>query len=310
MIQQPVALMFPGQGSQSVGMLAEWAEQFPIILETFQQASSVLGYDLWQRIEQGPTALLNQTACAQPAILTASVALWRLWQQHSGSVPTLAGGHSLGEYSALVCAGAIAFKDAVWLVEQRGRLMQLAQPEGEGFMVVVLGLTEAQVSDACVQAAQDEVVSAANFNAPGQVVIAGNRAAVERAMAGCKSMGAKRLLPLAVTVPAHCALMKPVAKEFAPLLDAIIFQSPQWPVVNNVDVRVQSDPSAIKEALIRQLYSPVRWHETLLYWRAQGIQRFVELGPGKVLTGLATRTLKGISATAFQPTGLCDDSSE
>lgn len=310
MIQQPVALMFPGQGSQSVGMLAECAENFPIVVEIFQQASSVLGYDLWQRVQQGPSALLNQTACAQPALLTASVALWRLWQQHSRPVPTLAAGHSLGEYSALVCAGAVAFEDALWLVEQRGRLMQAAQPEGEGVMVAVLGLTEAQVGDACARATQGEVVSAANFNAPEQIVIAGHHTAVERAMDYCRALGAKRLVPLAVTVPAHCALMKPVATEFAPLLDAVTFHSPEWPVVNNVDVQVQTEPSAIKEALIRQLYSPVRWHETLLYWSEQGIQQLFELGPGSVLTRLATRTLKGSSAMTFQPTRRCDDGDE
>jgi [acyl-carrier-protein] S-malonyltransferase len=301
MIQRPVALMFPGQGSQSVGMLAEWAEHSPIIVETFQQASSVLGYDLWQRVQQGPSALLNQTACAQPALLTASVALWRLWQQQSRPVPALAAGHSLGEYSALVCAEAVAFEDAVWLVEQRGRLMQAAQPEGEGAMVAVLGLTRVQVDEACERAAQHQVVSAANVNAPEQVVIAGHHAAVERAMAYCRALGAKRLVPLAVTVPAHCALMKPVAEKFAPLLDAVTFQSTRWPVVNNVDVQEQTEPSAIKEALIRQLYSPVRWYETLLYCNEQRIQRLFELGPGTVLTRLANRTLQGISAMAFQP---------
>lgn len=310
MIQQPIALMFPGQGAQSVGMLADWAENSPIIVETFQQASSVLGYDLWQRVQQGPSGLLHQTVCAQPALLTASVALWRLWQQHSRLVPTLAAGHSLGEYSALVCAGVVAFQDAIWLVEQRGRLMQAAQPEGEGMMVAVLGLTDSQVGDACVRAAQGEVVSAANFNAPGQVVIAGHHTAVERAMAYCRSLGAKRVVPLAVTVPAHCALMKPVAESFAALLEPVTFQSPQWPVVNNVDVQVQTEPSAIKEALIRQLYSPVRWHETLRYLSEQGIQQLVELGPGTVLTGLAKRTVKDLPAMTFHPTMLCEPSFE
>ncbi|MEW9809828.1 MAG: ACP S-malonyltransferase [Candidatus Symbiodolus clandestinus] len=304
MTESAVALMFPGQGSQAVGMLADWALKFPVIEQTFQQASSVLGYDLWKRTQQGPATLLNQTACAQPALLAASVALWRVWQQQEQPNPKLTAGHSLGEYSALVCAGVLDFEAAVWLVAQRGRLMQEAIAAGEGTMVAVLGLSEEQVGKACIRAAQGAIVSAANFNAPGQIVIAGNRVAIERAVEYCRLLGAKRLVPLAVSVPAHCALMKPAAEAFEVLLDQRTFQPPKWPVIHNVDVKPHQKPSAIKTALVSQLYSPVRWQETLCYFRDQGLRQLIELGPGNVLTGLAKRTIPTLPVVSLQPSEL------
>ncbi|GAB7259764.1 MULTISPECIES: ACP S-malonyltransferase [Dickeya] len=293
------AMVFPGQGSQSVGMLAELAEQFPLIKETFDEASSVLGYDLWQLSQQGPAEELNKTWQTQPALLTASVALWRVWQQQGGAQPTLMAGHSLGEYSALVCAGVLDFKQAVSLVELRGKLMQEAVPEGTGAMSAIIGLDNDAIATACAEAAQGQVVSPVNFNSPGQVVIAGNKEAVERAGAACKAAGAKRALPLPVSVPSHCALMEPAAHKLAQALEAVTFNAPQIPVVNNVDVRAESAPQAIRSALVRQLHNPVRWTECVEYIAAQGVSTLVEIGPGKVLTGLTKRIVDGLTATAI-----------
>ncbi|AUQ25945.1 ACP S-malonyltransferase [Dickeya zeae] len=293
------AMVFPGQGSQSVGMLAELAEQFPLIKETFDEASSVLGYDLWQLSQQGPAEELNKTWQTQPALLTASVALWRVWQQQGGPQPTLMAGHSLGEYSALVCAGVLDFKQAVSLVELRGKLMQEAVPEGTGAMSAIIGLDNDAIATACAEAAQGQVVSPVNFNSPGQVVIAGNKEAVERAGAACKAAGAKRALPLPVSVPSHCALMEPAAHKLAQALEAVTFNAPQVPVVNNVDVSAESAPQAIRSALVRQLHSPVRWTECVEYIAAQGVSTLVEVGPGKVLTGLTKRIVDSLTATAI-----------
>ncbi|MEQ4509086.1 MAG: ACP S-malonyltransferase [Dickeya sp.] len=293
------AMVFPGQGSQSVGMLAELAEQFPLIKETFDEASSVLGYDLWQLSQQGPAEELNKTWQTQPALLTASVALWRVWQQQGGPQPTLMAGHSLGEYSALVCAGVLDFKQAVSLVELRGKLMQEAVPEGTGAMYAIIGLDNDAIATACAEAAQGQVVSPVNFNSPGQVVIAGNKEAVERAGAACKAAGAKRALPLPVSVPSHCALMEPAAHKLAQALEAVTFNAPQVPVVNNVDVRAESAAQAIRSALVRQLHSPVRWTECVEYIAAQGVSTLVEVGPGKVLTGLTKRIVDSLTATAI-----------
>ncbi|QYM95497.1 ACP S-malonyltransferase [Dickeya ananatis] len=293
------AMVFPGQGSQSVGMLAELAEQFPLIKEAFDEASSVLGYDLWQLSQQGPAEELNKTWQTQPALLTASVALWRVWQQQGGAQPTLMAGHSLGEYSALVCAGVLDFKQAVSLVELRGKLMQEAVPEGTGAMSAIIGLDNDAIATACAEAAQGQVVSPVNFNSPGQVVIAGNKEAVERAGAACKAAGAKRALPLPVSVPSHCALMEPAAHKLAQALEAVTFNAPQIPVVNNVDVRAESAPQAIRSALVRQLHNPVRWTECVEYIAAQGVSTLVEIGPGKVLTGLTKRIVDGLTATAI-----------
>ncbi|MEI7253778.1 ACP S-malonyltransferase [Dickeya dadantii] len=293
------AMVFPGQGSQSVGMLAELAEKFPLIRETFDEASSVLGYDLWQLSQQGPAEELNKTWQTQPALLTASVALWRVWRQQGGALPTLMSGHSLGEYSALVCAGVLDFKQTVSLVELRGKLMQEAVPEGTGAMYAIIGLDNDAIAAACAEAAQGQVVSPVNFNSPGQVVIAGNKEAVERAGAACKAAGAKRALPLPVSVPSHCALMEPAARKLADALEAMTFNAPDVPVVNNVDVRAESAPEAIRSALVRQLHNPVRWTECVEYMAAQGVVTLVEVGPGKVLTGLTKRIVDSLTATAI-----------
>ncbi|WP_241595839.1 ACP S-malonyltransferase [Rosenbergiella epipactidis] len=293
------AFVFPGQGSQTVGMLAELAAEQPIIEATYAQASEALGYDLWQLVQQGPAEELNKTWQTQPALLAASVALFRLWQQQGGAQPALLAGHSLGEYSALVCAGVIDFADAIRLVELRGKLMQEAVPEGTGAMQAIIGLDDAAIRQACEESAQGQVVSPVNFNSPGQVVIAGNKEAVERAGAACKVAGAKRALPLPVSVPSHCALMKPAAEKLAVALREITFSEPKISVVNNVDVECETDAEAIREALVRQLYSPVRWTESVQYIAAQGVTQLVEVGPGKVLTGLTKRIVDTLTASAI-----------
>ncbi|WP_426880332.1 ACP S-malonyltransferase [Serratia bockelmannii] len=296
------AFVFPGQGSQTVGMLAELAAQFPIVEETFGEASSALGYDLWQLVQQGPVEELNKTWQTQPALLAASVAIFRVWQQQGGKAPALMAGHSLGEYSALVCAGVLDFKAAIRLVELRGKLMQEAVPEGTGAMYAIIGLDNDAIAKACEESAQGQVVSPVNFNSPGQAVIAGNKEAVERAGAACKAAGAKRALPLPVSVPSHCALMKPAADKLAVALQDITFNAPQVPVVNNVDVRTENDPEAIRSALVRQLYSPVRWTESVEFIAAQGVTSLLEVGPGKVLTGLTKRIVDTLTAAAVNDT--------
>lgn len=292
------AMVFPGQGSQSLGMLADLAAQFPIVAATFSEASSVLGYDLWQLVQQGPAEELNKTWQTQPALLTASVAIWRVWQHQGGKLPTLMAGHSLGEYSALVCAGVLDFKQAVGLVELRGKLMQEAVPEGTGAMYAIIGLDNESIAKACDESAQGQVVSPVNFNSPGQVVIAGNKEAVERAGAACKAAGAKRALPLPVSVPSHCALMKPAADKLAVALENIDFQAPLFPVINNVDVKTEVSPEAIRSALVRQLYNPVRWTESVEFIAAEGVELLLEVGPGKVLTGLTKRIVATLAAAA------------
>ncbi|HAT5009602.1 TPA: ACP S-malonyltransferase [Serratia marcescens] len=296
------AFVFPGQGSQTVGMLAELAAQFPIVEETFGEASSALGYDLWQLVQQGPAEELNKTWQTQPALLAASVAIFRVWQQQGGKAPALMAGHSLGEYSALVCAGVLDFKAAIRLVELRGKLMQEAVPEGTGAMYAIIGLDNDAIAKACEESAQGQVVSPVNFNSPGQVVIAGNKEAVERAGAACKAAGAKRALPLPVSVPSHCALMKPAADKLAVALQDITFNAPQVAVVNNVDVRTENAPEAIRSALVRQLYSPVRWTESVEFIAAQGVTSLLEVGPGKVLTGLTKRIVDTLTAAAVNDT--------
>ncbi|GMQ47084.1 ACP S-malonyltransferase [Vibrio sp. 10N] len=292
------AIVFPGQGSQTVGMLAELGEQHEIVKATFAEASEALGYDLWALVQNGPAEDLNQTHRTQPALLASSVAIWRVWQEQGLAQPALVAGHSLGEYSALVCAGVIDFKEAIKLVELRGQLMQEAVPAGVGAMYAIIGLDDESIAKACEEAAQGEVVSPVNFNSPGQVVIAGNKAAVERAGALCKEAGAKRALPLPVSVPSHCALMKPAAEKLAVALEAIEFAVPSVPVINNVDVATETDPAKIKDALVRQLHSPVRWTEAVEKMSEQGVEKLLELGPGKVLTGLTKRIVKTLSAAA------------
>ena len=292
------AMVFPGQGSQSVGMLADLAQQFPIVEQTFAEASAVLGYDLWALVQQGPAEELNKTWQTQPALLTASVAIWRVWQEKNGVMPVVMAGHSLGEYSALVCSGVMDFKDAVRLVELRGKLMQEAVPEGTGAMAAIIGLDNDSIAKACAESAEGQVVAPVNFNSPGQVVIAGNKEAVERAGAACKAAGAKRALPLPVSVPSHCALMKPAADKLAVALQEITFNAPRIPVINNVDVAAESDADAIRSALVRQLHSPVRWTETVESMSAQGVAHLLEMGPGKVLTGLTKRIVDSMTAAA------------
>ncbi|MDD4864784.1 MAG: ACP S-malonyltransferase [Alishewanella agri] len=294
-----LAIVFPGQGSQSVGMLADLYQNYPLVQDTFNEASAALGYDLWALIANGPEEQLNETQRTQPALLTASVAVWRLWQQQGGATPAYFAGHSLGEYSALVCAGVLSLADAVKLVEKRGQYMQQAVPAGTGAMAAIIGLDDAAIAKACAEAAQGEVVAPVNYNSPGQVVIAGHKAAVERAGEACKAAGAKRALPLPVSVPSHCALMRPAADQLASDLAALNFQQPAIPVVNNVDVQIVSNGDAIKDALIRQLYSPVRWTETIEYFAAQGVTEVLELGAGKVLSGLIKRINKELNTSSI-----------
>ena len=293
------AMVFPGQGSQTVGMLAELAGDYPIVQETFKQASETLGYDLWQLVQEGSAEELNKTWQTQPALLTASVAVYRVWQQKYPELkPEVMAGHSLGEYSALVCAGVLDFQDAVKLVELRGKLMQQAVPEGTGAMYAIIGLDNEAIINACKQAEQGEVVSAVNFNSPGQVVIAGAKAAVERAAALCKEAGAKRALPLVVSVPSHCALMKPAADQLSVSLESITLKAPTVSVLNNVDVKAETDADAIRNALVRQLYSPVRWTETVEKMSHSGVEVLVEIGPGKVLNGLTKRIVDSLQVTS------------
>ncbi|WP_444438298.1 ACP S-malonyltransferase [Pseudomonas sp. A6] len=290
-----LAFVFPGQGSQSLGMLAELGAQHALVRDTFAEASAALGYDLWALVQEGPEERLNQTDKTQPAILTASIALWRLWQAEGGAAPAYVAGHSLGEYSALVAAGSLGFADAVKLVERRGQLMQEAVPAGTGGMAAILGLEDADVLAACAEAAQGDVVSAVNFNAPGQVVIAGAAAAVERAIEACKARGAKRAVALPVSVPSHCALMRPAAERFAEAVEAIAWQVPQIALVQNVSAQVPADLDTLKRDLLAQLYSPVRWVETVQLLAAKGVSDLVECGPGKVLAGLNKRCAKGVN---------------
>lgn len=290
-----LAFVFPGQGSQSSGMLAELGAQQRLIVDTFAEASEVLGYDLWALVQQGPEEQLNQTDKTQPAILTASIALWRLWRAEGGVNPGFVAGHSLGEYSALVAAGSLSFGAAVRLVELRGQLMQQAVPAGMGGMAAILGLDDVDVQAACAEAALGDVVAAVNFNAPGQVVIAGSAAAVARAVEACKARGAKRAMPLPVSVPSHCDLMRPAAERFAEAVNAIDWVAPCIPLVQNVSAAVASDLDTLKRDLLAQLYSPVRWVESMITLHGQGVLNLVECGPGKVLSGLNKRCVKGLT---------------
>jgi [acyl-carrier-protein] S-malonyltransferase len=297
-MQNNLAFVFPGQGSQTVGMLADFADN-EAVQQTFSEASEALGYNLWQLVAQGPAEKLNQTNFTQPALLTASVALWRLWASQSDSQPAMLAGHSLGEYSALVCAGVISLSEGVKLVEKRGEFMQASVPAGVGAMAAIIGLDDQAIIDACAKAQNDDVVAAVNFNSPGQVVIAGHKDAVERAGVLCKEAGAKRVLPLPVSVPSHCALMKDAADKLAEAFNRVTFNTPQIPVVNNVDVATEKDVEAIKLALIKQLYSPVRWTETIELLAKSGISNVVEAGPGKVLQGLIKRIDKSITSASI-----------
>ena len=290
-----LAFVFPGQGSQSLGMLAELGAEHSLVLDTFKEASDALGYDLWAVTQNGPAEELNRTDITQPAILTASIALWRLWLAEGGKRPGFVAGHSLGEYSALVAADCLSLADAVKLVERRGQLMQEAVPAGQGAMAAILGLDDAVVLKACADAAEGDVVSAVNFNSPGQVVIAGAKAAVERAMALCKEAGAKRALPLPVSVPSHCELMRPAAERFAESIEAIDWKMPSIALVQNVSAGVAADLSTLKRDLLEQLYKPVRWVESVQTLAANGPVDLVECGPGKVLAGISKRCAEGVT---------------
>ena len=294
-----IAFVFPGQGSQSVGMLAELGAVHPIVIETFAEASSALGYDLWHLVQHDNDGQLNQTHITQPALLASSVALWRLWLQQGGVTPTVLAGHSLGEYSALVCAGALDFADALKLVEARGHFMQAAVPPGEGAMAAIIGLDNAAIAFACQQSAHGEVVAPVNYNSPGQVVIAGSSAAVERAMIACKDAGAKRALPLPVSVPSHCALMLPAADKLSAMLEGLDIKTPAIPVVQNVGATVATSSESIASNLVAQLHQPVLWTQCIEAIADSGANLVIECGPGKVLNGLTKRINKTLQSASI-----------
>lgn len=294
------AFIFPGQGSQSVGMLSVAAEAWPTINKTFAEASDVLGYDLWHLCQSGPAEELNQTMVTQPAMLTASIALWRQWLLEEGPSPDFLAGHSLGEYSALVAAESLDFAEAVKLVRLRGELMQKAVPAGEGKMAAILGLEDADVIAACEEAANGDVVSAVNFNAPGQVVIAGSAVAVERAIEACKAKGARKAMPLPVSVPSHCALMKGAAEQLALALDGVRFNDAVIPVIQNVNAAAETDSATLRANLLKQLYSPVLWADSVRTLVASDVKVALECGTGKVLAGLAKRIDRGLAVHGIE----------
>ena len=295
-----LAFVFPGQGSQKIGMLAELAEQNPIIEQTFSEASGVLGYDMWQLIQHGEQDEINLTQRTQPILLTCSVAIYRLWNEQQGTVPSQMAGHSLGEWSALVCANVIDFADGLRIVEARGKYMQQAVPVGQGAMAAIIGLDDQAILNACSEASSLGVVDAVNFNAPGQVVIAGSNNAVERAMEICKSAGAKRALPLPVSAPFHTSLMKPAADNLAEMVNAVTFRAPEVPIMHNVHAKNENDPAVIKALMLEQIYSPVKWVDCVKQLKASGASTLVECGPGKVLSGLAKRIDRELIALATE----------
>ncbi|MBQ0711897.1 MAG: ACP S-malonyltransferase [Porticoccus sp.] len=291
-----LAFVFPGQGSQKIGMLSELAEQFDVVTSTFAEASEVLGYDLWDLVQNGTQEDITLTERTQPLLLTASVAVWRVWQQEGGAQPALMAGHSLGEWSALVCAGVVDFKDAVRLVHNRGAYMQEAVPAGEGAMAAIIGLDDDAIKSICADACQGEEVAAVNFNSPGQVVIAGNATAVDRAINGCKEAGAKRALPLPVSAPFHTNLMQPAADRLASEIMATEFSTPEILVVHNVSAQTESDPERIKQLMIEQICSPVLWVDCVKTLTDNGVDTLVECGAGKVLSGLCKRIERSLNA--------------
>lgn len=306
MANTSLAFVFPGQGSQKVGMLAEIAALYPGVQQTFTEASDALGYDVWALVQQGPQESLNLTEKTQPILLTASVALWRVWQELGGAQPALLAGHSLGEFSALVCAGSLNFADAVRLVRARGQFMQTAVPVGEGAMAAVLGLDDEQIVQICREAsAAGGVVEAVNFNSPGQVVIAGNVAAVDKAIELCKAAGSKRAMPLPVSAPFHTSLMRPAGDQLREAMANLEIKAPAIPVVHNVHAQTEADPQRIKALLVEQIYSPVKWVGCVQTMTANGITTTVECGPGRVLSGLNKRIDKALNGFGIDdPDGL------
>ena len=300
MTKDDLAFIFPGQGSQKVGMLSELAAEYPHIEDTFATASEALGYDLWKLVQEGPQEELNLTERTQPLLLTASVAIWRVIESLGLPKPKAMAGHSLGEWSALVCAGVVDFSAAVKLVQLRGKYMQQAVPQGVGAMAAIIGLDDEQINSACEQASEDEVVAAVNFNSPGQVVIAGHASAVDRAITLCKEAGAKRAMPLPVSAPFHTSLMKPAADQLADQILATPFSSPAIPVIHNVSKTTESDPATIQKLMIEQIYTPVPWVDCTLALAQEGATQFVECGPGKVLAGLCKRIDRSLAAYASE----------
>ena len=294
-----LAFLFPGQGSQSIGMLGALAERHAVVQKTFIEASAALGEDLWQLASSGPESLINRTDHTQPLMLTAGVAAWRAWREGGGPLPIRLAGHSLGEYTALVAAGALDFPAAVTLVRDRGRYMQAAVAEGDGAIAAVLGLDDTTLADLCAREARGEVVEPVNYNAPGQTVIAGHRAAVERSLEAARAAGAKRAVMLPMSVPAHCSLMAPAAEQLAMRLADVSLVEPAIPVLHNVDVSLSGDPAAIRERLVAQVRSPVRWRESIQALAAEGIEQAVECGPGRVLAGLNRRIERGMAIQAI-----------
>lgn len=293
-----LAFVFPGQGSQKIGMLSELAEQYSLIKETFDQASDVLGYNMWELIQKGEQEAINLTERTQPILLASSVAICRLWNEKNGAIPSQMAGHSLGEWSALVCSGVVDFADGLNIVRARGQYMQQAVPVGEGAMAAIIGLDDKAILEACANAQSLGVVDAVNFNAPGQVVIAGSNAAVEAAMESCKAAGAKRALPLPVSAPFHTSLMKPAADNLADLVNTVNFSVPQVPVVHNVHAQTETDPETIKALMLEQIYSPVKWVDCVNQLKNNGATTLIECGPGKVLSGLTKRIDREITSLA------------
>ena len=293
------SIIFPGQGSQAVGMMSKLAEQHSLVKELFVEASDVLGVDLWAMTQDGPLEALSQTENTQPALLTAGVAAWRVWQSLGGQNPSMMAGHSLGEYTALVCAGALSFSEGVALVRDRGRYMQEAVPAGQGAMAAIIGLEDQAVIDVCAKTADGDVLQAVNFNAPGQVVIAGSAAAIERATVTMKEAGAKRALPLPVSIPAHSRLMTPASERLAERIAGMSVSLPTIPVLHNCNVKVAESAEQVAQNLVTQLDSPVRWVETVNAMHTQGVDRFIESGPGKVLGGMVKRIVKGVDVACI-----------
>jgi [acyl-carrier-protein] S-malonyltransferase len=293
-----MAVVFPGQGSQSVGMMKGFAD-LAVVERTFGEASAILGEDLWRLVTEGPPEALNRTVVTQPLMLTAGVACWRAWQEKGGPVPAFFAGHSLGEYSALVASEALAFGDAVQVVRLRAQAMQEAVPEGTGAIAAIVGLEDSRIAQVCAEAAQGQVLEAANLNSPGQIVIAGHRGAVERGMVAAKAHGAKIAKMLPMSAPSHCSLMKPAAERLRERLAATAIRTPSVPVVQNADVAAYADPDRIRQALVEQLYRPVRWLETVQYLAGHGVGRVVECAPGRVLAGLVKRTVDGVEVFAI-----------